>query len=106
MTVQKLTSTRNARPLVSESGTASVLHMATSSAHPRTGRPSKGDRRAFHVRMPRETADRVMAYAVATGTTYSDVISDLVERHRDEIDPNDIELGTNRLDVEVTRDTA
>lgn len=106
MTVRKLSATHDAPPRVSESGTASVLYMATSSVHPRTGRPSKGDRRAFHVRIPRETADRVMAYAVATGTTYSDVISSLVERHRDEIDPTDIELGTNRLDVEVTRDTA
>lgn len=67
---------------------------------PRTGRPSKGDRHAFHVRIPRETADRVMAWADATGTTYSDVISELVQRHRDEIDPAVLEAGTNRLDLE------
>lgn len=65
------------------------------------GRPSKGDRHQFGVRIPREYADKVIAYADATDTTYSDLIADLVIRHIDEVDIDVIEHGDNRLDVEV-----
>lgn len=93
--------TRRHKGRVSETLAGRVYPMTTASGKRSTGRPSKGDRHAFHVRIPRATADRVIAWADATGVSYSDVISNLVEEHRDEIDPQLIEHGSNRLDLDT-----
>lgn len=63
------------------------------------GRPGKGDRHPFAVRVPREYADRVMAYADATDQSYNDVIVQQIIRHIDELDAEAVELGHNRLNV-------
>lgn len=75
----------------------------TTSQRPRkpTGRPSKGDRHTFQVRIPRAEADRLMAYAHATEQHYSDIISRLVVDNIDQVDVEAVEYGTNRLDVEA-----
>ncbi|MEE1619727.1 Arc family DNA-binding protein [Brachybacterium sp. J153] len=65
------------------------------------GRPGKGDRHPFAVRVPREYADRVMAYADATGRSYNDVIVAQLVKHIDELDVEAVELGHNRLDVDT-----
>lgn len=69
------------------------------------GRPGKGDRHPFAVRVPREYADRVMAYADATDQTYNDVIVGQIIRHIDEFDVDAVELGHNRLDVDTDTKT-
>lgn len=63
------------------------------------GRPSKGDRHDFKVRLPRAEADHVMDYAETTGQAYSDVIAGLVLKHIDELDLQALEYGDNRLEV-------
>lgn len=65
------------------------------------GRHSKGDRHVFGVRLPREYADRVIAYAEATGRTYNDVLVDHIIQHIDEFDVDGVELGKNRLDLDT-----
>ena len=69
------------------------------------GRRSKGDRHVFGVRLPREYADRVIAYAEATGNTYNDVLVDQIIRHIDEFDADAVELGHNRLNVDTDAKT-
>lgn len=46
----------------------------------RIGRPSKGDRHAFHVRIQRRAADLVIAEAEARGMSRGDYIEALVVR--------------------------
>ena len=75
--------------------------MSTTRPQGRTGRHSKGDRHVFGVRLPREYADRVIAYAEATGHTYNDVLVNQIIRHIDEFDVDAIELGKNRLDIDT-----
>lgn len=90
-----------AKPFVSVSMACRVNPMST--RRQRTtggGRPGKGDRHPFAVRVPREYADRVMAYADATDQTYNDVIVGQIIRHIDELDVDALQLGHNRLDVE------
>lgn len=70
------------------------------------GRPGKGDRHAFAVRIPREYADRVMAYADATDRSYNDVIVGHIIRHIDEFDVDAVQLGENRLPLDSDRRTA
>lgn len=84
----------------------SVDPMSTNRSQSGPGRRSKGDRHVFGVRLPREYADRVMAYAEATGNTYNDVLVDQIIRHIDELDVDAVELGQNRLDVTAERRTA
>ena len=69
------------------------------------GRPGKGDRHPFAVRVPREYADRVMAYADATDQTYNDVIVGQIIRHIDELDVDALQLGHNRLDIDTDAKT-
>lgn len=69
------------------------------------GRPGKGDRHPFAVRVPREYADRVIAYADATDQSYNDVIVGQIIRHIDELDAEAVQLGHNRLDVETDTKT-
>lgn len=98
--------TRRNVTVVSETILGTVSGMTSTSGTRRVGRPSKGDRHAIHVRMPRHLADRVMGYAGATGKSYGEVINELVERHQDEIDPASVKHGDNRLDLEGGRRTA
>lgn len=49
-------------------------------ANPGAGRPSKGDRHAFMTRIPRETADALMAEAERLNVTYGDLIAYHVAR--------------------------
>lgn len=70
------------------------------------GRRSKGDRHVFGVRLPREYADRVIAYAEATGNTYNDVLVEQIIRHIDEFDVDAVELGHNRLIIDAEDRTA
>lgn len=65
------------------------------------GRPGKGDRHPFAVRLPREYADRVIAYADATDRSYNDVLVEQIIRHIDELDAEAVELGHNRLPVDT-----
>lgn len=52
--------------------------MATRQGTKRVGRPSKGDRHAFMVRLPQEAADEVFRRAEVTGQYWTDLISELV----------------------------
>lgn len=83
---------------VSASGT--VLPMANRQQVRRGGRPSKGDRHPFHVRVPRPYADRIIAYAEAVDMTNNDVLLELIVRHIDELDVDALEHGTNTLPLE------
>ncbi|MGO1598449.1 MAG: hypothetical protein ACTHYR_04285 [Brachybacterium sp.] len=51
------------------------------------------------MRLPREYADRVIAFAEATDQSYNDVIVDQIIKHIDELDAAVVELGSNRLDI-------
>lgn len=70
------------------------------------GRHGKGDRHVFGVRVPREYADRVIAYAEATGQTYNDVLVEQIIRNIDEFDVDAVQLGENRLPLDSERKTA
>lgn len=87
---------------VSVSLPCSVGHMSTRRQRGTGGgRPGKGDRHPFAVRIPREYADRVIAYADATDQSYNDVLVAQIIRHIDELDAEAVQLGHNRLDVET-----
>lgn len=89
-----------AAPRVSVSAPCSVEHMSTTrQRNTGGGRRGKGDRHPFAVRLPREYADRVIAFAEATDQSYNDVIVDQIIKHIDELDAAVVELGSNRLDI-------
>lgn len=96
------------KPIVSETFAPSVGVMSTPRARTRSGsggRPSKGDRHAFHVRVPRHLADKVMDYADANDMAYADVFIEMLERHVDDLAVAPERIG--RLDLEVgDRNTA
>ncbi len=70
------------------------------------GRHSKGDRHVFAARVPREYAERIIAYAEATGQTYNDVLVEQIIRNIDEFDVDALQLGENRLPLDSDRRTA
>lgn len=91
---------------VSVSAPCSVNRMSTTRQRGTGGgRPGKGDRHPFAVRVPREYADRVIAYADATEQSYNDVIVGQIIRHIDELDAEAVQLGHNRLDVDTDAKT-
>lgn len=99
--------TRANKPNVSVSVPCSVASMSTKRRRSTGGgRPGKGDRHVFALRVPREYADRVIAYADATDETYNDVLLQLIVRHIDEFDVAALELGRNRLEIGADARTA
>ncbi|MGQ4507429.1 hypothetical protein ACUIAL_08935 [Dermabacteraceae bacterium P13136] len=73
--------------------------MATPRKKGTPGRPSKGDRHTFMVRVPREYASRVMSYAKAVNMPYGEVIADQVIKHIDDLDVDAEQLSLDQLEA-------